>query len=228
VNVCYRLRRIAMENSMNFEGLPYAARSDDPPSAHAAVPALVAALKDDPFYVAIRSDVAGDWQAESAMLARYFSMSLSEAGRIGMCSSLDDPVCGAAAWLVPRTPSQAAADAVAKAQALETILGPHGLASYHRIVEFMAPLAAAVIPAEAWYLSIVGIDPQLQGQGLGEALLRPTLDEMDATGTVGYLETFTPRNSAFYRRLGFVEVRRHFEPCTAAWYALMRRDPRKR
>jgi ribosomal protein S18 acetylase RimI-like enzyme len=55
-----------------------------------------------------------------------------------------------------------------------------------------------------WYLLAVGVVPGRRGQGLGSALLRPVLTAADATGLPAYLETPTPENLSFYRRLGFV------------------------
>ncbi len=59
-------------------------------------------------------------------------------------------------------------------------------------------------PAEPhWYLVFAGVDPSVQGQGIGERLLAPVLESADQTGTLCYLETPFPRTHAFYRRLGF-------------------------
>jgi GNAT superfamily N-acetyltransferase len=91
-------------------------------------------------------------------------------------------------------------------------------------MEFMSPRASVSVPSEAWYLSIIGIDPAAQGQGIGAWLLKPTLAEADAAGAVCYLETYSPRNVRFYERLGFRSVASHLEPCTGATYIIMRRD----
>ena len=54
-----------------------------------------------------------------------------------------------------------------------------------------------------FYLWIVGVDPDLQGRGLGAQLLTPTLAHCDATEMPAYLESSNPRNVPFYGRLGF-------------------------
>jgi ribosomal protein S18 acetylase RimI-like enzyme len=54
-----------------------------------------------------------------------------------------------------------------------------------------------------WYLTFVGIDSRLQGQGIGSRLLAPVLQQADASSTLCYLETPFPRTHAFYQRLGF-------------------------
>lgn len=54
-----------------------------------------------------------------------------------------------------------------------------------------------------YYLPFVGVEPELQGKGIGTALLRPILDRCDQEGTPAYLEATTPRSRACYLRQGF-------------------------
>ena len=78
--------------------------------------------------------------------------------------------------------------------------------------------------SSAWYLSIVGIFPAFQNQGLGNSLIGAILEQADRTGVATFLETFTPRNEPFYQRLGYRVSGRFFEPTIAANYALMVRE----
>jgi MFS family permease len=50
-----------------------------------------------------------------------------------------------------------------------------------------------------WYLWLLGVDPDRQGQGVGSALLAPILARADAEGLPCALETLTERNVWFYR-----------------------------
>jgi RimJ/RimL family protein N-acetyltransferase len=52
----------------------------------------------------------------------------------------------------------------------------------------------------------VGVATRFQGQGLGAALLRPTLDRCDREGLPAYLEASSERSAALYERLGFVHL----------------------
>jgi GNAT superfamily N-acetyltransferase len=187
-------------------------------------PALVAALLDDPFYRAIVTDFVADHDSAARVLGSYFEYSLSEAERTGRCILADNPQLGASAWLLPRSTELEASESASKASFLAATLGPRGNSNYWRIIEFMSPRASLSVPAEAWYLSIIGIDPAAQGQGIGAQLLMPTLTEADAAGAVCYLETFSPRNVMFYERLRFRSVASYLEPCTGAPYVIMRRD----
>ena len=70
----------------------------------------------------------------------------------------------------------------------------------------------------------VGVEPGVQGLGVGGAMLSRICDLLDASGEVGWLETDKPENVVFYRRHGFdvdVEERRLGFPI---WF--MRRRPR--
>jgi ribosomal protein S18 acetylase RimI-like enzyme len=57
-----------------------------------------------------------------------------------------------------------------------------------------------------YYIRYVGVATRFQGQGLGTALLRPTLDRCDREGVPAYLEASTERSAALYERLGFVHL----------------------
>ena len=54
-----------------------------------------------------------------------------------------------------------------------------------------------------WYLPLIGVEPQEQGNGYGSALLHHALARFDAEGTLAYLETSNVKNIPFYRRHGF-------------------------
>lgn len=57
-----------------------------------------------------------------------------------------------------------------------------------------------------WYLGSLGVEPALQGRGVGGRLLGEWLREVDLTGVAAYLETDTPANVDFYARAGFSVV----------------------
>jgi GNAT superfamily N-acetyltransferase len=54
-----------------------------------------------------------------------------------------------------------------------------------------------------YYLFALGTDPAFQGQGIGAALLAPTLAKSDREGLPAYLESSNKRNVPFYQRCGF-------------------------
>jgi len=191
---------------------------------HPSVPALAASLADDPFYLAITADFARDAQGRRAVLSQYLDYSLREAQRGGQCTLLQDKRLGAALWTLPRAADAEAADAQAKVDHLQTVLGPRGMDNYRQIIAFMGSRASGAELEGAWYLSILGIDPASQGQGLGARLLAPTLAAADQAGVACYLETFSARNESFYARTGFRALASHLEPVTGGPYTIMVRQ----
>jgi ribosomal protein S18 acetylase RimI-like enzyme len=55
-----------------------------------------------------------------------------------------------------------------------------------------------------WYLPWLGVDAARQGSGLGAALLRHGLAQVDADQVPAFLETPNPRTVPFYERHGFI------------------------
>jgi GNAT superfamily N-acetyltransferase len=184
--------------------------------------ALVEALFHEGFYQGLLVDTPP--AAHHRVLAAYFAYSLDEAGRTGRVVLAPDPSLGAAAWLLPRPPDVDATERRSKHEALARLFGPDGCANYERMIAFMGPRADAAVPADAWYLSILGVHPSAQGHGLGAALLEPTLAEARAAGVTCWLETFSPRAERFYARLGFTTCARHHEPTIDEDYVIMRRE----
>lgn len=83
-----------------------------------------------------------------------------------------------------------------------------------------------------FYLFVLGVDPDLQGRGVGGALLRRFCARADAARTLAYLETDKPESVRIYEGHGF-EVARELEipPLSAGNGPLrtwtMRRPPRE-
>lgn len=75
-----------------------------------------------------------------------------------------------------------------------------------------------------YYVRYLGVARRFQGQGLGTALLRPTLDRCDREGVPAYLEASTERSAALYERLGFVHLGERRVPDGPRFWP-MRRPP---
>jgi ribosomal protein S18 acetylase RimI-like enzyme len=77
---------------------------------------------------------------------------------------------------------------------------------------------ARVHPREPhWYLATLGVDPAVQGRGLGTALLGRWLAGVDEDALPAWLETDRQANVGFYRRVGFEVARRTEVLGTAVW-----------
>lgn len=53
------------------------------------------------------------------------------------------------------------------------------------------------------HLGPIGVDPDEQGHGIGRLLMQHYCDELDRTGSEGYLETDRKKNIKFYESFGF-------------------------
>lgn len=103
---------------------------------------------------------------------------------------------GAALWLPPGVEP----DGESMAALLEATVP----ASRHGELYAFLELMGQFHPTEPhWYLSMLGVDPLVQGRGYGSALLRHALERCDREGLPAYLESSNPRNVPLYERHGF-------------------------
>ena len=83
---------------------------------------------------------------------------------------------------------------------IEASVSPAMLGDVYAVIEKMEQFH----PAEPhWYLPLMGVDPVLQGQRYGSALLSHALQQCDREGSLAYLESSNPRNIPLYKRHGF-------------------------
>jgi GNAT superfamily N-acetyltransferase len=76
-----------------------------------------------------------------------------------------------------------------------------------------------------FYVRTVGVRTALQGQGVGSALMQPTLQRADSAGLPTYIEASSERSAALYERLGFVHMDVLELPQGGPPLWLMRRPP---
>lgn len=95
------------------------------------VTALVDSLRYDPFYIALTEAFAGDEAGRRQALACYFDYSMSEGARKGRLVLWPEASIGTAVWLVPGNKLAHAAEAKAKSEFLEAVLGPVGAQAVH-------------------------------------------------------------------------------------------------
>ena len=162
------------------------ATDDDEPALSAA---LERAFHDDPIAAwSLPSD-----RRRPAQLKRFYRERLRTLTpeELVFC---DEDRTGAAVWAPPdrwRTPF-----AELLRMRIFTRRSPQFLVGGHRIER--------AHPTEPhYYLAILGVSPEAQGQGLGSKLLAPMLERCDREGVPAYLESSKERNVAFYERHGF-------------------------
>ena len=73
------------------------------------------------------------------------------------------------------------------------------------------------------HLGPIGVDPVLQGRGIGSQMLAEYCDRLDLAGNAGYLETDKPQNVRLYERFGFEVASQAFVLGVQNWF--MWREP---
>jgi ribosomal protein S18 acetylase RimI-like enzyme len=71
------------------------------------------------------------------------------------------------------------------------------------IIECTYAMHKSLVKGKHCYLLFLGVEPGLQGQGIGSLLIKPVLKRADEEGLPCYLETMKEVNLAFYRKHGF-------------------------
>lgn len=187
--------------------------------------ALYEALTEDAFYVAMENGAAGSPAQRKEAMLRYYDYSMQEGRKYGSLFITNGRAAGASIWLKPLAGNTYTQMVDQKNEFLKRYMGDNNLTIYEQITANMIAHTQAVVPPGSWYLSILGIAPPFQGQGLGETLMQPMLEQTDARGCHTYLETYTSRNMRFYEKLGFREAGNFEETVTHARYWVMVRKP---
>ena len=194
-----------------MSGVRKATRDD----SMAMVEAMVRAFYDDPVFRWLFPDDS----KRPAQSRRYFQGRTRALLRQDEIYTVEGGVA-AAMWARPGEWRDPLPDVARQFAALVPALGrriPRSLKGLREIEE-----RHPAVPH--WYLSVLGTDPDHQGEGLGSAVMQPILGECDRLEIPAYLETGTERNVAFYVRHGFKvteEIRMPGGP--PMW--LMWRDP---
>jgi GNAT superfamily N-acetyltransferase len=69
--------------------------------------------------------------------------------------------------------------------------------------KYAAAVRTRVTPERYWYLQILGVDPDFQGQGYSSRLLKPMLEWVEREALPCFLETQLETNVPLYEHFGF-------------------------
>ena len=163
---------------------------------------LARAFDDDP----LMSYIEPDLDRQRRLLPWLFSAACRMGHLYGTVHTSDD-IAGAAIWL---SNGQTGLHPVRMLRS-GMVLMPFkvGFGAFGRVMRTLNTLEKlhkGAVPPEHWYLSVLGVEPDRQGQGVGGALLQPVLARADADHRPCYLETQKERNVPFYERHGFEVV----------------------
>ena len=172
-------------------GPPIAIRSATQDEMPRAVASIVAAFITDPF-ARFAWPSPHDYLQAMPLATREYAGGSIEHGTVYV--SVD--FCGAALWLPPGVHAngealERLARDPAKPEQLDDLL-----ATFEKMDEWQ-------LEEPHWYLPMIGVDPNAQGNGLGGALMRHAVARCDQEGALAYLESTNPRNISLYERHGF-------------------------
>jgi ribosomal protein S18 acetylase RimI-like enzyme len=161
-----------------------------------AVEVLARAFEEDPF---VRWFVRSDARHAEGMRA-FFEIALNHVTMPHGECWVTENVEGAALWNPPGTWSLGFVD---KVRLMPEFARAAGATRLVRVFLATNPITAAHPREPHYYLFILGVDPALQGRGLGRALVMPVLEKCDRERVAAYLETSKEENLRFYTSLGF-------------------------
>ena len=168
-----------------------------------ATTTMAQAFSADPMFAWMFPDPARRTQS----LEQLFGVLVAYSLRYGHVMESDDAMA-VAAWMPPG--GKVTLTGMIRTGMLKVPfqIGLRPFAQFMKANEIMEKLHRRYVPEPHWYLFGIGVDPELQGRGLGTALVREGLARADAEGCPCYLETSEERNLAFYERHGFEVVER--------------------
>jgi ribosomal protein S18 acetylase RimI-like enzyme len=180
---------------------------------------LARAFHDDPFFTFALPDPARRRQ----VLPWFYEKFLQYGQRFGQVYTTAS-LAGVAIWLGPQKTSLAFQGAL-QAGLWQFPLKLH-FPEFRRsllLSNYAGRLHAAAITGPHWYLSELGVEPHLQGQGVGSALLQPILAAAGRQALGCYLETNNEKNLPFYAHHGFGIVNHgHATPAAPSTWAMLR------
>ncbi|MEV6964435.1 GNAT family N-acetyltransferase [Hamadaea sp. NPDC051192] len=148
-------------------------------------------------HLAVSRHLIPDHGARAAVLARHLGQNVELARGIGRLLT-DTERRSAAVWLA--VPDTGLPDVVGYEQRRAAACGPHT----GRFTEFEDRMHKNhPLGKHHWYLALMAVHPDQQGQGLGSTLLRHQLVMLDRSGQPAYLEAADPRSRRLYLRHGF-------------------------
>ncbi len=133
-------------------------------------------------------------------------------------------LAGVALWIPRGREIDAAIERESGLSERAQVFGPATEARYGMLGRAFGEAHQQIAPEPHHYLTILGVDPDRQGRGIGGALLRPFLAEADCNGVICYVETTRARNVPFYERHGFVVADAREVEGVPFW--TFRREPR--
>jgi len=172
-----------------------------PSQKRQAAETLAQAFRDDPIYTYVFPTIKERLPHTARMAEALITCSLRY-GRVDTTPELT----GVACWLRPGQTEMNLRRSLRTGFALQRAVIAFPKEARDRMlgmVGYMDKVHEQAMAKPHWYLWMIGVKPDIQGQGIGSRLLKPVLDQADADSKPCYLETETESNVAFYEKRGF-------------------------
>ena len=186
------------------------ARLDDAPTLDGV---LADAFFDDP----INIHLVPDERRRDAAIRRGMGHVLRQTYLPNRGAWTTEELDGAALWGKPGDPKPSMREQLRQLPAFAATFGrrlPRAIRAFGTVEKRR--------PSEPhWFLDILAVRPDRQGQGIGSALVRAGVAEASRMGVPTFLVTSNPRNVPFYERLGF-DVTEEYEIGVVHVWAMLR------
>jgi ribosomal protein S18 acetylase RimI-like enzyme len=162
-----------------------------------------------------RARALHDWFVANTQLSLHHGVSTTAhvAGR----------VVGVALWVPPNKWKLGPLEQLPYIPAMVRAFGLRKLLRSQRSLAFVQKHH---LHAPHFYLLALGVEPLVQGRGVGKALLQPMLERCDAERMDAYLETNSEQNVRLYRSRGFEVFHEEAMPSGGPMTSFMHRRPR--
>ncbi len=189
---------------------------------HKTAAMMARAFQEDPFYSALFPDPQRRLMESPTLFQHLIRMGI----RYGEVLTLSNDCMDAAVWIRPEgmPESPLRADLAGRIR----FMLESGFRTVRRFDRLSGPLYEAqkeLAPKPHWYLFLLAVDPDTQGESRATRLLSPKLKFFDSSKQSCYLETCRSDTAAMYRRFGFssLDTRETGEPPLKTW--MMIRNP---
>ena len=161
---------------------------------------LARAFDDDPFF----RRLVPDPEKRQAKAAHLFAFTLKLGIRYGEAYTTSPNLEGIAVWMRPETANITLWRAI-RCGVIPLIfrVGFRLLKKMNSADAYAERARKRLTPKRYWYLALLGVNPDHQGNGHASALMKPMLNRIDDEGLPIYLETEGEKNVSMYQHFGF-------------------------
>ena len=167
-----------------------------------AVGIIARGMRENPLHVAALGD---DPNVRGARLIRMFTVALPTIYSKGVVLGAfeGDTLVGIAGMVAP---GHCQPTFIEKLRLMPRFVPAVGGGGFARVGRWMAAWAQHDLKQPHWHLGPVAVDVDMQGRGIGSALMKEYCSRIDRLHVAGYLETDKPANVTFYERFGFETI----------------------